>query len=200
MMQLSEVLHESIGQSVYGIYLMIRYLEIENRQDSLKERLVHLSEAAAETLELLKRTTQVIRSRSMSESSIQAGLQALSDAYGKAHGVAVELYTADLLPDGTPEEDVALFHIVNEILDAFTRSGASFIRLKLLHAGGSVVCIVKTQWREDVQGEGLEERLDAVRSVCEVIELLGGVCKISHVGKPDHVVHWQLPRRGFDSG
>ena len=145
-------LHDGVIQSIYGVGLMLEYVNgqiTDGDTAGARDRLKQASEALNATIRDIRSYILDLRPRNFTGDNLLAGLQQLIAEFKANTLISVEL-TADGNAEAalTPEGRLALFHIAQEALSNTAKhSQASRVEVQLIRKGPEIVLSIKDNGR-----------------------------------------------------
>lgn len=145
-------LHDGVIQSIYGVGLMLEYVNtqiVEGDTAGARDRLTQASEALNATIRDIRSYILDLRPGNFNGDNLLAGLQQLIAEFKANTLISVEL-TADGNAEAalTPESRLALFHVAQEALSNTAKhSQASRVEVQLIRKGLGIVLSIKDNGR-----------------------------------------------------
>ncbi|MGB2951809.1 MAG: histidine kinase [Gaiellaceae bacterium] len=137
-LRIAQGLHDEVGQAMTGALFQLKRLatELPDRRAEIAEA----QDAIRSSLDEVRRIARELRPEMLEHLGLASALIALSSAFSRRTGIAVERRLAGNLPALEPEVELALYRVVQESLTNVARhSEATEVRLALEPGNDSVV-------------------------------------------------------------
>jgi signal transduction histidine kinase len=168
--RLARELHDETGQALASILLTLKALE----KQVGAEALVELREAVASALGDVRRLTVELRPPALDDFGLEAALERLTVMVAERSGITIELSVAAAPRPLSPEQETALYRIVQEALTNIVKhAGARSVSIIVAHADGVVRTVVEDDGAGFIPGDVREGALGLV-GMRERVHLMGG--------------------------
>jgi signal transduction histidine kinase len=194
-------LHDGVIQSIYGVGLMLEYVNgqiAEGDNAGAHDRLKQAIDALNATIRDIRAYILDLRPRNFTGDNLLAGLQQLIAEFKANTLISVEL-TADGNAEAalSPEGRLALFHIAQEALNNTAKhSQASRVEVKLVGKGPEVILSIRDNGR-GFKADEVDRRVGhGLRNMHDRSLSIGGAFTVGPNGEDSGIeVRVSLPKR-----
>lgn len=182
-------LHDEVGQTLTGVVLQLEGLGRQAPSD-LQEPIHQLQETAREGVERVREIARGLRPPALSEFGLRAALVSLATGIADRTGLTVRHRLAADLPELPPEQELAVYRVVQESLtNAVRHAHATTVEIALERRDGVVLASV----RDDGVGIGSAPPGTGLSGMLERALLVGGELTVADTPDGGTEVRLRVP-------
>jgi signal transduction histidine kinase len=197
--RIARELHDEAGQALSSLMLGLKHLEETCGDPSAKGKAAELRSLAADTLDLTHDLALELRPSVLDDLGLVAALERYVKDYASRYDVHLDFHAAAEDKRLPPQEEIALYRIVQEALTNVARhAGARNVSVLLEERDGTTVVIVEDDGKgfdvEAVMGGAAHSRRLGLRGMEERAALIGGKLTIESRPGAGTAVFVELPK------